>query len=181
MMKNTLTARLALAFIAVIILFGILWAGSCFPLESEEAETLSRSLGELMEGNLELRIFLNNFLVAIIGHIPFIGSGVMGYIIFYTGRYLGWLSAQIGIPPALLILFAIIAVYGILEFMGYGVAATESIIMTHRIVYARHALRKEIRFLLIMVFLSAVFLLAAALIEGTLIRALKTLSPHFPA
>ncbi|RLF99263.1 MAG: hypothetical protein DRN47_03950 [Candidatus Wolframiiraptor sp.] len=100
----------------------------------------------------------------------------MGYVIFHTGRYLGWISAQTGIPAILSIFFTVVTVYGVLEFMGYGLATTESLTISYQILRARHLLRKEVKFLLIVVALSAALLLAAAFIEGALIHALERLS-----
>ncbi|MCD6536663.1 MAG: stage II sporulation protein M [Thaumarchaeota archaeon] len=175
--KDVLITRLKFAAIITVLLFALLAIGSAFPLGGEEAEELTKRLEEMGGENLELQIFLNNFLITMIGYIPFIGPCIMGYAIFHTGRYLGWISAQTGIPAILSIFFTVVTVYGVLEFMGYGLAAAESLTISYQILRARHLLRDEVKFLVIVVALSAALLLAAAFIEGALIHVLEQLSP----
>ncbi|RLG00379.1 MAG: hypothetical protein DRN47_01635, partial [Candidatus Wolframiiraptor sp.] len=109
--KDVLITRLKFAAIITVLLFAILAIGSAFPLGDEEAEELAKRLEEMSGENLELQIFLNNFLITMIGYIPFIGPCIMGYVIFHTGRYLGWISAQTGIPAILSIFFTVVTVY----------------------------------------------------------------------
>ena len=173
MAKGILIARLKSAAIVTVLLFALLAAGSIFPLGSEEAEELTKKIQEMDGENLEMQIFLNNFLITAVGYIPFIGPCIVGYAIFHTGRYLGWLSAQTGIPAIFSIFFTVVTVYGVLELMGYGLATAESLTISYQILRARHLLKKEVKFLLIAVALSAALLLAAAFIEGALIHALE--------
>ncbi|MCS7132338.1 MAG: stage II sporulation protein M [Nitrososphaeria archaeon] len=160
----------------MILLFSVFTMGSFFPMGREEAEELTKRLEEIIGENVEVQIFLNNFMIAVLGCIPFIGPCIMGYTIFNTGRYLGWISAQTGVPVIVSIFFTIIMVYGLLEFMGYGLATAESLTISYQILRARHLLKREVKFLLIALGLSAALLLAAAFVEGALIRVLEAFS-----
>ena len=160
----------AIATVALFIIFGL---SSLFPMSGGEAEKLTEELQGLTKGNVELNIFSNNLAVSLLAYIPFAGPVIMGYAVFNTGRYIGWLSAQSGLHPIILVSASIIALYGVLEFLGYGVATAESITLSYYIIRSRRMLRGEVKMLLVCLAASTIFLLAGALIEGALIRALK--------
>jgi len=167
--------RLLFAILATIILFIILGIGSISPLGASEAERLMKEFEDLMKDLTAFRIFVNNFKVALLSLIPFIGAGIMGFVIFQTGKLLGCISAQSGMHPAAFILFSIIMVYGLMEFLGYGVAASEGIILSYSIIKRRF--RSEIKWLLISMGVSAALLFAAAALESFLINVFKELIP----
>ena len=168
--------RLKLALIIMVTLIGLLIAGAFFPLSDEEGGEIQESLERLEEGDLELGIFSNNMLVALLGIIPFAGPPLAGYIVFNTGRFLGWTSAQMGIPVNLMIAMTILIIlltgYGILELLGYGVAIAESITISHIILRRRWLLRGELKMLLMAIALSALLLALAAVIEAALVKSL---------
>jgi len=163
-----------LSIIVTLILLGLLMAGAFIPLGDEEGEVLKRELEKLGEDSLELGIFLNNFGVALLAAIPFAGPPIAGYIVFHTGRFLGWISAQSGIPLTFMILFSLLLIvlsgYGVLEFLGYGVMTAESLMISYYILKARQLLRRELRILLIAMLISALLLALGAIIEAALIR-----------
>jgi len=113
--------------------------------------------------------------------IPFLGPPILGYAVFHTGRFLGWLGVEHGMPPQLLIPFTlnliILTGYGILEFLGYGAAAAESLAISYYAIRSRRLLGRELRMLPLMIGLIAGFLLAGAVIEAALIRSLESLAP----
>lgn len=168
--------RLKLALIIMILLIGLLLAGAFFPMSNKEGREMEESLEKLGKENLELGIFSNNMLVALLGVIPFAGPPLAGYIIFNTGRFLGWTSAQMGIPANLMIAMTILIIlltgYGILELLGYGVAIAESLTISNIILRRRWLLRGELKMLLIAIALSALLLALAALIEAALVKSL---------
>ena len=169
------TNRILFTIFATIILFIILGIGSAMPLSGEEAKQLMEQFEDVMKDLSTFRIFINNFTVALLSFIPFIGVGIMGFVIFQTGKFLGYISTQSGIHPALLILSTIITVYGLIEFLGYGVAVSEGIIFSYSII--KKSFRSEIKWLLISIAVSAALLLAAAALENFLVGALKELIP----
>lgn len=168
--------RLKLALIIMVILIILLMAGAFFPMSDEEGKMIEENIERLGEGNLELGIFSNNMLVALLGIIPFAGPPLAGYIVFNTGRFLGWASIQTGIPAnlmiAMMILIILLTGYGILELLGYGVAIAESITMSHIILRRRGLLRGELKMLLIAIAISALLLAIAAVIEAALVKSL---------
>ena len=176
-----LLERLKLTLLAAVILIGILLLGSLIPLGDEEGRLVQEELGRLGERGLELGIFLNNFTIALLGLIPFLGPPILGYTVFHTGRFLGWLGVEHGMPPQLLIPFTlnliILTGYGILEFLGYGAAAAESLAISYYAIRSRRLLGRELRMLPLMIGLIAGFLLAGAVIEAALIRSLESLAP----
>ncbi|MCD6420890.1 MAG: hypothetical protein J7L17_00575 [Thaumarchaeota archaeon] len=176
-----LLERLKLTLLAALILMGVLLLGSLIPLGDEEGRLVQEELERLGGEGLELGIFLNNFRIALLGLIPFLGPPILGYAVFHTGRFLGWLGVEQGMPPQLLIPFTldmiILTGYGILEFLGYGAAAAESLTISYYAIRSRSLLKRELRILPLMVGLSAGFLLAGAVIEASLIRFLEGLGP----
>ena len=179
--SGILLERLKLTLLAAVILIGILLLGSLIPLGDEEGRLVQEELERLGERGLELGIFLNNFMIALLGLIPFLGPPILGYAVFHTGRFLGWLGVEHGMPPQLLIPFTlnliILTGYGILEFLGYGAAAAESLAISYYAIRSRRLLGRELRMLPLMIGLIAGFLLAGAVIEAALIRSLESLAP----
>ncbi|MCD6312827.1 MAG: stage II sporulation protein M [Thaumarchaeota archaeon] len=174
-----LIARIKLALLVTLVLIGLLMAGSLSPLGYEEGKAIEEELKKLGEDSLELEIFLNNFSVALLSAIPFLGPFIMGYVIFHTGRFLGWVLAQSGMPPSfgipLTLLLIFLTGYGILEFMGYGILVAESITISYYILRARRLLRRELKILLLIVLISAALLALGAIIEAAFIRSQEEL------
>lgn len=167
--RLSLGKRMMMTLFLTLLLLGLLTAGSLLPMTTEEAQSLLEEFEKLFQGRLGIiEIFLNNLTVTLIAFIPFVGPFIAGFIIFQTGRVFGAVAASTGIPAAFLILLAIIAVYGILEFMAYGVAFSENIILSYSIL--RKSMRSELRWLLLSIFMSASLLLLAATIEFILIQ-----------
>lgn len=173
---RTLVERLKLSLIVMVILIGLLLAGIFSPMSDEEGREIQKILEGLNEENLELEIFSNNMMIALLGMIPFAGPPLTGYIVFNTGRFLGWTSARMGIPTEIMITLTLIVIlamgYGILELLGYGLAVTESLTVSYYTVHKRQLLRKELRILLIVIALSALLLALGAVIEATLVKSL---------
>lgn len=167
--------RLKFSLIIAAILIGLMLAGTLYPMSDEEGWEIQEALEkQLSKDNLELKIFSNNMMVALLGMIPFAGPPLTGYIAFNTGRFLGWTSAQMGISVEIMTALTIIIIlatgYGILEFLGYGVTVAESLTISYYTLRKRRLLRKELKILLIAVALSALFLALGAVIEAALVR-----------
>ena len=176
---RTLIARIKLALPVTLLLVGLLVAGALSPLGDDEGRAIEEELRKLGRDSLELEIFLNNFSVALLSAIPFLGPLILGYVIFHTGRFLGWVLAQSGIPPSLGIPLTLLLIfltgYGIFEFMGYGILAAESLMISYYILRARQLLRRELKMLLIIVLISAALLALGAIIEAAFIRSQEEL------
>jgi len=174
-LSGLLLKRVKIAVIAAITLFVIFGLSSLMPLGAAEAEALTKELEGLMKGPLELRIFFNNFFITMLSYLPFIGPCVMGYVIFHTGRYVGWLAAQTGMPSIVIVAFSILTVYGVFEFLAYGLTVTESLTISYYIVKARRLLKREIKILLICIAITSLLLAIAAAIEASLTHLLEAL------
>jgi len=160
--------------VTTIILFMVLWVGSILPMSDEEAESLMEEAEKFLKDLTIIDIFLNNFGASLLSYIPFIGMFLMGAIIFHTGRFIGALSAQLGIDSMILILSTIIMIYGLVEFLGYGVAVSEGVILSYSIMKKR--LRTEVRWLLISIGITALLLAFAAVVEWLLIKMFEELA-----
>jgi len=170
--------RLRLAILISIVLIGLMLTGLLIPLGAEEGEKIREELERLGGEGLEQGIFLNNFMIALMALIPFLGPAIMGYVIFHTGRFLGWMGLELGMSPYHLIPFTLRAIilpgYGILEFLGYGVAVSESLTLSYYILRARTLLKSELKILLIIIGVIALLLFLGAVIEAALIKALES-------
>lgn len=161
--------RMKYSLIATLILFIILGLSSLIPMSGEEVGTLLEEAKKIVgENPTVLGIWTNNMLAALLIYIPFLGIGLAGYIIFQTGRIFGALAMESGISSIMLILSAVVTIYGLIEFVAYGTALTESILFSYSI--AKKSLRRELRWLLISLGIVAGLLFIAAMLETALIN-----------
>ncbi len=161
--------RLKLSLFIALILIVVLALSSLIPMSNEEAQSILRQLEELFGEDITfMDIWVNNLFIALLMHIPFIGPGIGGFAIIQTGRVFGALAAQTGISSILFIFLAILAIYGLIEFIAYGVAFTEGILLSYSIV--KRSLRSEIAWIPVSLGISIGLLLAAALLEALLIQ-----------
>lgn len=169
--------RIILTVILTILLFTVLYISSMMPFSSEELDSLLKQAEEILKKNFTiLDIFLNNFTVSLLIFIPVVGPIVGGYAIYVTGRIMGALATSTGIPSILLISIAIITFYGLVEFLAYGTAFTESIIFSYSIF--KREIKREYRWVLISLIVTALLLLVAATIEYLLIQFFGQLYPE---
>lgn len=160
--------RMKLSLLATLILFILLGVSSLIPMSGREAEEMLEQAKQIIgEKITPIDIWLNNMVAALITYIPFIGVGIAGFIIFQTGRLFGALATLYGINSIMLILLAIATIYGLVEFIAYGTAFTESILLSYSIV--KRSVRSEVKWLLVSMGIVALLLLAAALMESALI------------
>ena len=167
-----LGGRLKLSLLLTLILIIVLALSSLIPMNQEEAQEIFRQLEELFKDDITFtKIWMNNMVIALLTHIPFIGVGIGGFVIFQTGRVFGAIAAQMETSSILLILITMAAVYGLIEFIAYGVAFTEGILLSYSIL--KKTFRAELRWLPISLGLSAALLLTAALMEMILIQLIQ--------
>ena len=134
-----------LTIIVAVILAALFSAATLTPMSGAEAESVQEFISSYLAQDLAIRIFLNNFVVALIGEIPFLGPPILGYVVYNSGRFVGWQLAEFGfnlqIAPPLVFATTFLSGYGLLEFMGYALSATKSIQVSRRL--AKALLRKE--------------------------------------
>ncbi len=169
--------RLILIVVVTVTLYCLLYIASTVPFSSEEAASLLEEAEKILRQRYTiLDIFTNNFLISLIMFIPVAGPIIGGYIIYTTGRLIGALSVSTGIPSILLISMTIITFYGFIEFLAYGTAFTESMILTYSIF--RRKTRIELKWLIISVSATALLLLIAAALEYMLIQFFGQVYPN---
>lgn len=179
-LKPVFIERLKLAAITTAILFAILMVSASIPPDHKELNSLSKEAEKLFEKEWGvLDVWANNELVTLMTYIPFIGLGIGSFIIFHTGRLFAWLGAEIGIHPVLLIMLAIITVYGLVEFMAYGFAFSQSMILSYTIL-TRGDVKTELKWTMISIGIATILLLIAAWMEVSLIEFSKEIFETMP-
>jgi len=179
--RSLLLSRLKYSTFIMIVLIVLFALGPLAPLTTEEGRQIEEYIGGVMEGNIALGIFLNNFIIALIACVPFIGAPFMAYIAFNTGRFMGWSFLKFGLPTELAIpatlLTVLLSGFGLLEFMGYAVMVCESLVLTRKI--GQQIVRKrfdnvkeDLKELLTMIGMAGFLLAVAAVIEAHLISIL---------
>lgn len=173
----SLKNRLIFILIFTIALYSLLYISSAMPLSADEMNMLREEAERILrEKYTIIDIFLNNFMISLIIFIPLVGPFIGGYVIYFTGRLIGSLAASTGIPSIFLISITIITFYGLIEFLAYGTAFTESIIFAYSIFKKKS--RIELRWLIISIVAVAVLLLIAATIEYLLIQFFGQIYPN---
>jgi len=169
--------RIIFIIIITISFYSLLYIASIMPLSADEMTSLMEEAERILrEKYTIIDIFLNNFMISLIIFIPIVGPFIGGYVIYFTGRLIGSLAASTGIPSIFLISMTIITFYGLIEFLAYGTAFTESIIFAYSIFKKKS--RIESRWLIISIAAVAVLLLIAATIEYILIEFFGQIYPN---
>lgn len=169
-------SRFKISLSMLIVLLAIFILGSYTQLEPSEAEELRNRV----EGNInELKqtvgllpgIFLNNMRAALIMTIPVIGVVLGALITYTTGLVISAYSIKYQIEPILLVTLPFLTVYGLFEFIAYGMALAEGLIIVYSII--KKNLRIELKMLPKVIGLVALILLVAAVIEYAIIETLS--------
>lgn len=163
-----LERRLKLSIIATMALLIALYAGSLFPLNQEDSQRVAQEAKELIGQDISaIRIFTNNIAITLLMLLPIAGALIGVYIAFSTGLAFSALSMEAGLSPILAITMTLVLVFGLVEFLAYGLASSESIILAHAIV--RKRLGSEIRKIIPILILIIVGLLGAAFLEFAIV------------
>ena len=151
----------------VIIIIAI---GSSSSLNTSEGEEILESFESNLPDIATTPIFINNFLIAVIMFIPFLGP-LMGTIILHTtGVVIAATAMSVNLSGVRLLLGLLIFPFAWLEFISYSIAITQSIFLVIGLLRGRF--KNELfrtAFLILTVFL---MLFIAAFIEAILILAL---------
>jgi len=179
--RSLLFSRLKYSALIMVVLIAFFSLGPLIPLTTEEGKRIEEQIGEIMRENVALRIFLNNFIIALAACVPFIGAPLMAYIAFNTGRFVGWGFLKFGMPTHLAVPATLITVlfsgFGLLEFMGYAVMVCESLVLTRKVIRRVskrdfRGVKADLKELLTMIAVAGVMLAVAALIEAHIISIL---------
>jgi uncharacterized membrane protein SpoIIM required for sporulation len=150
--------------------------GSLMPLTSEEANSINNELNQTSNTLHSLStlsqvsfIFGNNFMLCLLAFIPLFGAFFEFYVMLSTGVAIAAISyGQMNPPLALFSLF--IFPFTWLEFLAYSIAITESFWLFWRLIHKKG--KREIKNASILISISAVLLLVAAIIETAIISAI---------
>jgi len=145
-------------------------AGVLTPLSHEDADSINQELDKLRENISVQLIFGNNFMLCLAMFVPIAGPIFGFYVLYSTGVVIAAQSIVQGVPPPLTFLILLIFPFAWLEFIAYSTALAESIWLTWRIIQRKG--KKELVNACILISISAVMLLAAAIIEMAIIAML---------
>lgn len=180
--RSLLFSRLKYSAVIMAVLIAFFSLGPLIPLTAEEGRRIEEQIERIIQENIALGIFLNNFIIALVACIPFVGAPLMAYIAFNTGRFVGWSFLEFGLPKELAIpanlLMIIFSGFGLLEFMGYAVMVCESLVLTKKIIQRIikrkfDKIRSELKELLAMIATAGFLLAVAAIIEAYFISILS--------
>ncbi|TLX95862.1 MAG: stage II sporulation protein M [Thaumarchaeota archaeon] len=166
-------SRRVLLFLAVLLIeLTIFFMAMAFPLDPTQQQSLYTEGQQLVQsvnggGPLDMfyGIFLNNVRIALIEAIPFVGPVFLGYSIFYTGEVLQAfaVSSNPPVPPLILGAVTFVFPHALIEFAGYAVAVTASVMLVWAGIKKR--LRAEIRVYAQEVLIAGAILFVAAATE----------------
>jgi uncharacterized membrane protein SpoIIM required for sporulation len=176
--KNASSKRKRMMSIAVFFLAAVSVSaiGSLMPLTTEEANDINTGLNQTANAldslpalNQVSFIFGNNFMLCLLAFIPFFGALWEFYVMLSTGVAIAAISyGQVNPLAALFSLF--IFPFTWLEFLAYSIAITESFWLFWRLIHKKG--KTEIKNASILISISAVLLLVAAIIETAIIGAI---------
>jgi len=166
-------SRRVLLFLAVLLIeLTIFFIAMAFPLDPTQQLSLYTEGQQLVQsvnggGPIDMfyGIFLNNVRIALIEAIPFVGPVFLGYSIFYTGEVLQAfaVSSNPPVPPLILGAVTFVFPHALIEFAGYAVAVTASVMLVWAGIKKR--LRAEIRVYAQEVLIAGAILFVAAATE----------------
>jgi hypothetical protein len=150
----------ALVTLIVVTLIGVLLPIS----QSQAAQEYSQLETELANPTF-FSIFINNFGIAILGFIPFVGAIFEGFVLFNTGLAVAVIGATKRVPATYLLAVSMTTPFFWMEYFSYSIAITAAAFLIVSIQQCRF--RAEFRYFLLQIALVVGLLLAAALIEMT--------------
>ena len=159
-----------LFLVTLLFVIIVITIGSVSSLSTNEGEEILENFESNLPDIATTPIFINNFLIAVIMFIPFLGP-LMGTIILHTtGVVIAATAMSVNLSGVWLLLGLLIFPFAWLEFISYSIAITQSIFLVIGLLRSRF--KNELfrtAFLILTVF---VMLFIAAFIEAILILAL---------
>lgn len=108
-------------------------------------------------------ILINNFGIAALGFIPFVGAIYDGFVMLNTGLAVGAIGTAKGISPPYLLVVSMTTPFFWMEYVSYSLAISAAAFLVLSIYQRRFHV--EFRYFLLQIALVAGLLLAAAFIE----------------
>ena len=176
--KNASPRGRRIIIIVIFFLFAILVTivGTLAPLSSQQIANENNELNKTQQEVLNMdfahrtaAIFLNNFEICLLMFVPIFGVVFGSIVLFNTGSVLAaeTITNNPNLPPILV--FAVLFVFPFtwLEFISYSTALSESFWLIRRGLQGEW--KREIKNLGKLVLITAVLLVAGAMIESLLI------------
>jgi len=160
--KRILTI-IAFFFVSIIIMS----VGVLTPLSREEASSISQELDQLRQNISVQFVFGNNFMLCLAIFVPIAGPIFGGYVLYSTGVVIAAESITYNIHPLIGFLSFFILPVIWLELLANSIAFAESVWLTRRML--QHRGKSELGKACILISISAVILLVAAITEIVLI------------
>jgi hypothetical protein len=180
--KNASPRGRRIIIIGIFFLFAILVTvvGVLAPLSSQqiadENNELNKTQQEILSMDFAHRtaaIFLNNFEICLLMFVPIVGIVIGSIVLFNTGSVLAAqtitnnASQGLNLPPILVLALLFVFPFTWLEFISYSTALSESLWLIRRGLQGEW--KREIKNLGKLVLITAVLLVAGALVEALLV------------
>jgi hypothetical protein len=176
--KNASPRGRRIIIIVIFFLFAILVTivGTLAPLSSQQIANENNELNKTQQeiqgmdfAHRTAAIFLNNFEICLLMFVPIFGVVFGSIVLFNTGSVLAAETITINrsIPPVLVFALLFVFPFTWLEFISYSTALSESFWLIRRGLQGEW--KREIKNLGKLVLITAVLLVAGAMIESLLI------------
>ncbi len=145
--------------------------GVLTPLSKQDADQINSEVENIRNNSTAQSILENNLLICLAMFIPIFGPILGFYALYNSGVAIEAqvIATSIGIPPILAFFTDFVLPVIWLEFIAYSIAFAESFWLIRRA--TQGLFKKEIKNAAILIAISALLLLAGAIIEIALIKA----------
>lgn len=148
--------------LAIIFLFGLI--GSSIPLNTQQTTEILDQLEEILPENItEKTIFINNYKIALLMMIPFIGLIFGTLVIFQTGTAFGAVASIAGTHGIIFYLLTALTPFFWLEFIAYSASMTQGIFIVNGL--RNKSIKNELIRTLAVIIFNFILLLVGAFIE----------------
>ncbi len=157
--------------IASSIFIIVYYIGSISELSDEDASMIRKQFSELVKNIDNNAIFFNNFGIAAGMFIPIIGVVLGLFAAYMTGTVFKAFTLTSPELAKMSSLFILLTPFGIMEIFSYGLAISQSVILSRAILTKKFDKRLLFSTLIQLVMVAAI-LFVAAIIEYYMIKAL---------
>lgn len=154
-------ARFFVATLVTLVLLTLV--AVLLPISKAQAAQEYSQLQTQLANPTLLSIFINNFGIAIIGFLPFVGAIYEGFVLFNTGLAVAAIGTTKGVPATYLLAVSMTTPFFWMEYVSYSIAISAAAFLIVSIQQRRF--RMEFKYFLLQIALVAGLLLAAVFIE----------------
>jgi hypothetical protein len=148
--------------LVIIFLFGLI--GSSIPLNPQQTTEILDQLENILPENIsEKTIFINNYKIALLMMIPFIGLIFGSLVIFQTGTAFGAAASTVGTHGIIFYLLTALTPFFWLEFIAYSASMTQGIFILNSL--RNKSIKNESIRTLLVIIINFTLLLVGAFVE----------------